>query len=241
MEHSLFISDLHLCESRPNIIKSFVTFLENTAIKASRLYILGDFFEYWAGDDAISVGVHNQSITALKKLSQSGVKIFFMHGNRDFLIGETFCTATGATLLPDPCPLTLYEHQIILSHGDALCTDDVDYQVFRKTVRDDAWQQNFLSQPLAMRMAKIEELRKKSQQAQSTKMLDIMDVNQSAVEQLLTEHAYPSIFIHGHTHRPDTHTHEMNGNQCKRWVLGDWYDQGSYLRLDATGCRTISL
>jgi len=241
MDHSLFISDLHLCESRPSIIQSFVAFLENTAAKANALYILGDFFEYWAGDDAISADIHKQAIAALKKLSQSGVKVFFMHGNRDFLIGESFCAATGATLIADPSPLTLHGHNVILSHGDALCTDDVDYQAFRKSVRDDTWQQNFLGQPLAKRMAQIEALRKESEQEQSTKTLDIMDVNQSAVEQLLANHAYPSIFIHGHTHRPGTHNHEVSGNHCKRWVLGDWYVQGSYLKLDADGCHAMHL
>jgi UDP-2,3-diacylglucosamine hydrolase len=235
MDHCLFISDLHLCDSRPHINQAFIEFLSNTAIKAQALYILGDLFEYWAGDDVIATGAHRAVIQALKQLSQS-VDIFFMHGNRDFLLGDGFAQATGATLLADPSLISLYGKPVLLSHGDVLCTDDRAYQEFRNEVRTTAWQSQFLSQPLAQRIAYIEHVRAKSEQEKSTKSIQIMDVNAAAVEQLLPAHDYPPLFIHGHTHRPNTHTIELQGHVCERWVLGDWYEQGSYLKLSASGC-----
>ena len=236
MEHCLFISDCHLCDSRPQITQAFNAFLANIAVQAQALYILGDLFEYWAGDDAIAAGQHPSVIQALKNLSASGVKVFFMSGNRDFLVGDGFEQATGATILPDPTVVKLFGKRVLLSHGDALCTDDVAYQQFRIEVRSAAWQVRFLSQPLSKRVAYIEELRNKSEQAKSTKSMQIMDVNAAAVDAILQEFAYPPIFIHGHTHRPQKHSHRLDGNNCERWVLGDWYEQGSYLSLSAAGC-----
>ena len=236
MEHCLFISDCHLCDSRPQITQAFNAFLANLAVQAQALYILGDLFEYWAGDDAIAAGQHPSVIQALKNLSASGVKVFFMSGNRDFLVGDGFEQATGATILPDPTVVKLFGKRVLLSHGDALCTDDVAYQQFRTEVRSATWQARFLSQPLSKRVAYIEELRNKSEQAKSTKSMQIMDVNAAAVDAILQEFAYPPIFIHGHTHRPQKHSHRLDGNNCERWVLGDWYEQGSYLSLSAAGC-----
>jgi UDP-2,3-diacylglucosamine hydrolase len=236
MDHSLFISDLHLCDSRPHITKAFIAFLADTASHAQALYILGDLFEYWAGDDAIASGAHQSIIRALKKLSRQNVQIYFMHGNRDFLLGADFAKAAGATLLADPSLVTLYGKPVLLSHGDALCTDDLAYQEFRLEVRSPAWQQQFLSQPLAKRIAYIEQLRAKSEQAKSTKAMQIMDVNAAAVERLLSHYNYPPLFIHGHTHRPNKHALTLQGHSCERWVLGDWYEQGSYLKLTANGC-----
>ncbi len=241
MNHSLFISDLHLCESRPHITQAFIEFLKTTATHAQVLYILGDFFEYWAGDDAISAGKHRDIVAALKQLSTSGVRVYLMHGNRDFLLGEVFEKATGTALLPDPSLLNLYGKQVLLTHGDALCTDDISYQQFRAEVRSEPWQTAFLNQPLAKRIDTIENLRLKSEQEKSAKSMQIMDVNQSAVESLLAQYGYPPLLIHGHTHRPDTHTHTINQHFCERWVLGDWYEQGSYLKLDSTGCHTQSI
>lgn len=235
MDHSLFISDLHLCESRPHITQAFLQFLKNTAAHAQALYILGDLFEYWAGDDAISAGHHHEILAGLKDLSARGVRVYFMHGNRDFLIGEGFAHATGAQILSDPSLINLYGKPVLLSHGDALCTDDVAYQQFRKEVRGDAWKTQFLSQKLEVRIATIEALRKQSEQAKSEKSMQIMDVNQEAVALLLKQYNYPPLFIHGHTHRPNTHQH---AHGCTRWVLGDWYEEGSYLRLDKNGCTT---
>lgn len=239
--HSLFISDLHLCDSRQNITQAFIAFLQKTAIKAQSLYILGDLFEYWPGDDAIHTGLHQATIHALNHLNQQGVTIFLMHGNRDFLLGEGFAKAAGATLLPDPSLLHLYGKPVLLSHGDALCTDDVDYQQFRQQVRSEQWQNQFLGQPLSHRIAYIEALRAKSAEEKSHKSMSIMDVNAQAVASLLRENHYPPLFIHGHTHRPHQHFITLDGQTCERWVLGDWYEQGSYLRLDADGCQSQSL
>lgn len=240
MDHSLFISDLHLCESRPHITKSFIHFLNALAKNAQALYILGDFFEYWAGDDVIENGAYKTIIQSLKNLSDS-TDVFLMHGNRDFLIGNKFEEATGATLLSDPSLLNLYGKSVLISHGDALCTDDLDYQKFRNEVRSANWQSNFLNQPLQHRIGYIEQLRAKSEQEKSTKSMQIMDVNPIAVNQLLRQYNVPPIFIHGHTHRPKMHTHQIDGKTCERWVLGDWYEQGSYLMLDANGCHVGKL
>ena len=264
MNHSLFISDLHLCDSRPHITQVFIQFLQNVAIKADALYILGDLFEYWAGDDAIEVGDNitvtqqpqglspqnipakagyscvKASIHALHSLTKT-TPVFFMAGNRDFLIGAGFAKATGITILADPSLVTFYDIRVLLSHGDALCTDDITYQNFRQEVRNTNWQHQFLSQPLQNRIAYIEQLRTKSEQAKSVKSMQIMDVNIDAVEDLLCQYNYPPLLIHGHTHRPNIHKHVVNGNVCERWVLGDWYEQGSYLKLDKNGCHAQML
>ena len=241
MDHCLFISDLHLCDSRPNISQAFHQFLEKTATQAQALYSLGDLFEYWAGDDAIAVGTHQATIHALNKLVASGVQVFFMHGNRDFLIDAGFSSATGIKILPDPSLIILYGKPVLLSHGDELCKDDVAYQQFRGEVRSDAWKNHFLSKPLSDRVAYIEQLRTQSEQAKSTKSMQIMDVNSAAVDRLLRDFKCPPIFIHGHTHRPNNHLHQIDGKACERWVLGDWYEQGSYLKLDANGCQSQKL
>lgn len=240
MSHCIFISDLHLCDSRPHITAAFIEFLELTATKAQALYILGDLFEYWAGDDTIEVGAQQTSIDALRRLSEN-VPVFFMAGNRDFLIGDGFSKATGITILPDPSLISLYGKPVLLSHGDALCTDDTAYQVFRTEVRNETWQRQFLSQPLEARIAFIEQLRAKSEQEKSTKSMQIMDVNAIAVEDLLRQYDYPQLFIHGHTHRPNTHVYHLAGHTCERRVLGDWYEQGSYLMLNADGCHSRML
>ena len=237
MRPIFFVSDIHLCASRPEITKAFIHFLDNIAPKADALYILGDLFEYWAGDDELDNPHHQTIINALHGLSQHGTRVYFMHGNRDFLIGQDFAMAAGLSLLPDPYLLGYHGKHILLSHADALCTDDVAYQIFRTQVRDETWQQAFLSQPLATRKATIESLRQRSEQEKAYKKEDIMDVNADAVERLLVTYDYPEFFIHGHTHRPKMHTIRLGSHICQRWVLGDWYAQGSYLVLDAHGCR----
>jgi len=238
--HVLFISDLHLCASRPQITSAFLDFLKNTASNASALYILGDLFEYWAGDD--DVEAHHQAITtAFSALADSGVKIYFMHGNRDFLIAENFCKSAQITLLPDPTLIDLYGKKTLLSHGDALCTDDLAYQSFRLQVRNPSWQTQFLSQPLQSRKQQIEAIRLRSEQEKSQKSMLIMDVNQEAVEALMAAYDYPALFIHGHTHRPNEHHIKVSGHDITRWVLGDWYEQGSYLICSENGCKAIRL
>lgn len=239
--HSLFISDLHLCHSRPEITAQFIGFLQDKATQAESLYILGDLFEYWAGDDDLDDVHHQPIISALHALTASGTRTFFMHGNRDFLIADGFARATGIRLLEDPALLTLHGRQVLLSHGDALCTDDTAYQAFRQQVRDPAWQQTFLAQPLTSRKAQIETMRLRSEQEKSGKAEAIMDVNDDAVASLIRAYDYPELLIHGHTHRPAVHRLHVDGHACQRWVLGDWYEQGSCLRVDATGCSKDSI
>ncbi|MDP3610115.1 MAG: UDP-2,3-diacylglucosamine diphosphatase [Methylophilus sp.] len=232
---TLFISDLHLCESRPHITSVFLTWLTEVASNADALYILGDFFEYWAGDDALMDDFHQPIIRALRQLTQQHTQVYLMHGNRDFLIRDGFSEATGVQLLDDPTLTHISDVQVLLSHGDALCTDDVHYMTFREKVRQPAWQDAFLSQTLAERKAFIEQARVQSELEKSTKMAAIMDINEEALKTLLRAYHYPPVLIHGHTHRPNRHLHNVDGHICERYVLGDWYEQGSYLKLDATG------
>jgi UDP-2,3-diacylglucosamine hydrolase len=240
-KHSLFISDLHLCDARPAVTSAFIHFLKNQANDAENLFILGDLFEYWAGDDDMDHPHHQSVIQALKTLSNQGTKAYFIHGNRDFLIGEHFSKATGITLLADPTLIELYGNKVLLSHGDDLCTDDVAYQVFREQVRSPEWQRQFLSQPLASRKVQIDALRKRSEDEKSGKPLMIMDVNQTALEKRIMTYDYPPLFIHGHTHRPNVHDESFNNHHCQRVVLGDWYDQGSCLRLNDQGFESVDV
>jgi UDP-2,3-diacylglucosamine hydrolase len=239
--YSLFISDLHLCEARPNVTSALIRFLKNEAENAENLFILGDLFEYWAGDDDMGNPHHQSVIQALKTLSDQGTKTFFIHGNRDFLIGEQFSKAAGITLLKDPTMLELYGLRVLMSHGDDLCTDDVAYQAFRNQVRSPEWQKQFLEQSLASRKAQIEALRIRSEDEKSGKPLMIMDINPTALEKLIISNDFPTLFIHGHTHRPKVHHLSIHEHQCERIVLGDWYDQGSCLRLDQNGFQSVAV
>lgn len=240
MPHSLFISDLHLCPTRPAINALFLRFVQDIAPQAEALYILGDFFEYWAGDDDLDDPFHRSITHALASLAQRGTRLYIMHGNRDFLLSDAFMHAAHAILLPDPARIDLYGTPTLLMHGDTLCTDDVAYQQFRIMVRDTAWQRQFLAQPLAQRKAQIEALRKKSEQEKSHKSAEIMDVNLTTVENTLRAQGYPRL-IHGHTHRPAHHSHVLDDMLCERWVLPDWYESGGYLRCGSSGCETAIL
>jgi UDP-2,3-diacylglucosamine hydrolase len=237
----LFISDLHLCESRPEITQSFLNFLSVEAPKAEALYVLGDLFEYWAGDDDLATAFHQTILNAFARLAEQHVKLFLMHGNRDFLIADGFCQAAKITLLNDPTLIYLGEQATLLSHGDALCTDDQAYQTMRVQFREPAWQKSFLTQPLAKRKAQIANIRMQSEAAKANKSVEIMDVNTNAVNGLLQQFEYPPIFIHGHTHRPNTHSIQHNGHHTTRHVLGDWYEQGSYLLFDQGSLQAIKL
>jgi UDP-2,3-diacylglucosamine hydrolase len=237
----LFISDLHLCASRPEITEAFLYFLKYTAVKANALYILGDLFEYWAGDDDIDDIQHQTTIHALRDLANSGVKLYLMHGNRDFLISSEFCRATNISLLQDPTIIDLHSQKVLLTHGDNLCTDDVAYQDFRKLVRDVKWQTDFLSLPLATRKNEIQTIRIRSEHEKLQKSSEIMDVNNNAVNDLLKKYNYPNMLIHGHTHRPNIHAIQLDGRNITRLVLGDWYEQGSYLSCDQNGCNAIKV
>jgi len=234
---TLFISDLHLDESRPEITELFLDFLKQDAVSAEALYILGDFFEAWVGDDDDSV-LGKKVVLALRELSDGGVPVFFMRGNRDFLIGPDFAKRAGLQILPDPCVLELYGTPTLLMHGDLLCSDDAAYQAFRSQVRSDDWQSRFLSQPLAARLAFAAQARAASKQHQSGLMSEeqenIMDVTEATVKTLMKRYGVNRL-IHGHTHRPAVHLFYNDDISSRRIVLGDWYTQGSVLRVDADG------
>jgi len=235
----LFISDLHLATERPEIIELFVKFMNSDARNADALYILGDLFEVWLGDDYCEPGLE-PAIKALKNFSESGKPLFVIHGNRDFLLGHDFEDMTGCKLLPDPAPLQLGETQALISHGDELCIDDTEYMTFRKMVRDPQWQKTFLAKPIEDRIAFAKQARSESISKTQQKAMDIMDVNQNAVEQLMLKHNV-ELLIHGHTHRPNTHQFEVNGKTLTRIVLGDWYEQGSVLVCNSDDCNLESI
>lgn len=241
MPHTLFISDLHLCCNQPAITAAFERFAAHQAPAAEAVYILGDLFEYWAGDDDLDTPFHQTLIRALRRISDGGTRLFLLHGNRDLLIGERLAEACGGQLLSDPVRIELYGKSALLSHGDALCTDDRDYQTFRAQVRQPQWQKQFLAQPLAERKAYIEQLRARSENEKQHKHTAIMDVNAEVVAALLREQHFPRLFIHGHTHRPNRHVYHLDGHTCERWVLGDWSDTGYALRCDAAGCTVLKV
>ena len=237
---SLFISDLHLSPVRPEINRVFFSFMEHVAPKADALYVLGDLFEYWAGDDDLIDPFNAEVCAAFAKLSQSNTKLLVMHGNRDFLMAEKFANVCSAQLLADPTLMDLYGTPTLLMHGDTLCTDDEKYQAFRSQVRSTTWQQAFLAQSLSARKAAIEELRETSKKEMKGKSEMIMDVSPVAVTEELRKNGFPRL-IHGHTHRPAKHIHHIDGRDCERWVLTDWYSRGGYLKCDANGCEAIWL
>ncbi|UCH49042.1 MAG: UDP-2,3-diacylglucosamine diphosphatase, partial [Betaproteobacteria bacterium] len=222
MAPSFFISDLHLAAERPQSTGTLLKFLSSTARQAEQLFILGDLFEYWLGDEALDEPMPAQVAAALCELGSSGTAVSFMHGNRDFLIGERFAQAAGLRLLADPFMVTLYGVPTLLMHGDTLCTGDTEYLEFRKMVRNPAWQAQFLAKSIAERIQLVQAVRAESEQAKKIKSMDIMDVANDAVESVLREHDYPRL-IHGHTHRPAIHHHNVDGHQCERIVLADWY------------------
>ncbi|MBQ0746053.1 MAG: UDP-2,3-diacylglucosamine diphosphatase [Marinobacter sp.] len=217
---TLFISDLHLEESRPDITGAFLRFMNEEAPRAEHLYILGDFFEAWIGDDE-HTPLQEQVAAALRTLSDNGTRIFLMHGNRDFLLGEDFCARAGATLLDDPTLIDLYGTPTLLMHGDSLCTADVEYQKFRANMRNPKTQKLILARPLKDRQQMARQLREMSMATNSDKAEDIMDVTPDEVVRVMEAHDVPRL-IHGHTHRPAEHTLKVNNKTAKRIVLGDW-------------------
>jgi UDP-2,3-diacylglucosamine hydrolase len=237
--HSIFISDLHLSPARPHISDLFLRFLRETALGAEKLYILGDLFDYWAGDDDTD-SFNTAAVSALRSLTDAGTALYVMHGNRDFLLGAAFAETTQATLLPDSQLVDLYGTRTLVMHGDTLCTDDIKYQEFRRKVRNPAYQGQFLAQPLAGRKQIIAGLISENSEEKQLKTEAIMDVALSTVESVLRENGYPRL-IHGHTHRPARHVHLVDGHACERWVLADWYERGQYLQVDAAGCRSVTL
>ncbi len=235
---TLFISDLHLAPERPQITEQFLRFTRTTAPGADALYILGDLFEYWVGDDDPEDPLNGTVSAALSALAAAGTRVFLMRGNRDVLLGVAFAARCGATLLDDPVLINLHGIPTLLTHGDALCTDDVDYQRFRAYARDPDNQTKFLAQPIAARREQMRGMRAQSEASKQQKTEAIMDVAPDAVDALLRQHGYPRL-IHGHTHRPARHLHAVDGHTCERWVLNDWYETGGYLRCDAAGCSAV--
>jgi UDP-2,3-diacylglucosamine hydrolase len=234
MPQTLFISDLHLDRERPQIIDLFSQFLQQQASQAEALYILGDLFEYWIGDDAPARGL-GSTISGLRTLTEQGTSVYLMHGNRDFLIGKRFSQRTGCHLLPEMQVIDLYSVSTLIMHGDTLCTDDKAYQAFRTKIRNKLVQRILLSLSRAMRQRIATHLRSQSRRETNNKPAEIMDVNPQAVEQAMKKYNVTQL-IHGHTHRPAIHRFQLDGKQASRYVLGDWYEQGSVLRCTLETC-----
>jgi UDP-2,3-diacylglucosamine hydrolase len=231
--HALIISDLHLHETRPETSAAFFHFCIHEAENAQALYILGDLFEFWVGDDQLDHNAFSVEVCgALKAVADKGTAIYFMRGNRDFLIGSRFAKEAGLTLLDDPTTVSIGNKSYLLMHGDTLCTDDIAYQQFRRQARDPAWQAAVLAKPYAERVAFAHAIRERSTTEKATKALDIMDVTLATVEATFRANGYIDI-IHGHTHRPMVHTHLIDGHACTRTVLADWHDTAMPLALSA--------
>ena len=231
---SLYVSDLHLSDERPEANERFFAFMENEAGAADELYVLGDLFEYWVGDDDLEDPFNAVIAGFFRRFTQAGGKLCVLHGNRDFLVGERFARETGARLLADPALLG----DTLLMHGDTLCTDDTDYQGWRRTARSAQWQSEFLAKPLAERRRVVRGLREKSKEVIQAKPADIMDVNEEAVREALRRH-HATRLVHGHTHRPGHHVLQVDGRRCERWVLPDWYGAGGYLEIARDKARLV--
>ena len=231
-----FISDLHLSQERPEISRLFLDFLRYQAIKAEALYILGDLFEVWLGDDMI-LPDYTPALEQIAATVEHGTRVYVMYGNRDFLMRDRFEQLSGAVLIHEPCVIDLYGTKTLLLHGDTLCTDDVEYQKFRAMVHNPAWQNELLSKTPQERLDLAKKFREISKTETAQKASEIMDVNQQAVQQTMLQHGVHHL-IHGHTHRPAIHEFELEGKPAKRVVLADWYKTGAYLSVDETGYKT---
>lgn len=237
----LFVSDLHLSPRSPGATCLFLDFLAGRARQAEQLYILGDLFEAWIGDDDIDDPYQARIVTALRAASDAGLAISLMHGNRDFLLGDSFAARTGVRLIADPYILSTAEWQFVLAHGDALCLDDTEYMAFRAQVRDPAWQAALLAKPLAERRTIAAHMREVSETSQRAKENPYTDLQPAATEDFLRQHGYAT-FIHGHTHQPATHDHIVDGIHVERWVLADWHeDRGECLVWDGEALRREAL
>jgi UDP-2,3-diacylglucosamine hydrolase len=234
---TLFVSDLHLSARRPETTDLFLHFLAGPAQDAGALYILGDLFDYWAGDDDLIDPFNRRIVQALADLE---IPKFFLPGNRDFLADERFGVASRLTFIDESSVIDIAGTPTLLLHGDTLCTDDLDYQAARKVLRSDEWQRKLLALPLSERKRKIEGLREQSETAKGGKSYDIMDANAEAVAAAFHKHGVVRM-IHGHTHRQARHEHIIDGRSCERWVLGDWHTTGNALACDASGCHWLAI
>lgn len=229
MQETLFVSDIHLDAKRSAVVDLFNQFLLKRAANSDALYILGDLFEYWIGDDA-PYQEYQATFAAIKSITSKHIPVYFLHGNRDFLVAQRFAKQTGVQLLNEEHVVTIYNQKVLLMHGDTLCTDDHAYQKFRKKTHNKFLQWLVLRLPVNTRQHLAEKLRNTSAQAITEKSAEIMDVNQNAVEDALNRNQ-TTYLIHGHTHRPNVHEFSLNQQACKRIVLGDWYQQGSVLSI----------
>ncbi|MDP9140250.1 MAG: UDP-2,3-diacylglucosamine diphosphatase [Pseudomonadota bacterium] len=237
---TLFLSDLHLPDEPSTLREGFRRFLAGPARRASAVYILGDLFEYWIGDD-VGMQAYAEEIAALKALTASGIAVYFMHGNRDFLVGRDFAAATGVQLLRDPLMLDLYGRRTLLSHGDLWCTDDIGYQRWRSFSRNRFAQWVFSMLPVSRRQKIAGGVRGQSASAKRNKAESIMDVNTAAVDKAFQSRRVDRI-IHGHTHRPATHSGQLQGRNVERIVLADWHDDRmEYLAVDEAGPQRVAL
>jgi UDP-2,3-diacylglucosamine hydrolase len=234
MSPTLFISDLHLSPARRPMVAAFHAFIGGPARRAAALYVLGDLFDVWLGDDQLREPMAADVAAALAELSASGVPVFLQCGNRDFLLGERFAQACRAKLLPDTAVHDLYGTRTLLMHGDLLCTDDVEYQRFRAYWKDPVRRRRLLARPYFVRRIIAAVMRFGSRRATAAKREEIMDVNSSAVVAAMREHGVTRL-IHGHTHRPARHELTVDGRACERWVLADWYRVASYLEVSPDG------
>lgn len=237
---TLFIADLHLAEERPQASGRFFHFLDNVATGADALYILGDLFEYWVGDDDIEAPLARQTAGKMKALTAAGTPVHFMHGNRDFLLAQRYADSCGMTLLGDPAIIDLYGTRTLLTHGDTLCSDDRSYQRFRKLIRHRLVRHALLALPLGLRHAMARSARSGSERAKAEKPYAIMDVNADEVAAMFRQYGAARM-IHGHTHRAARHFLTIDGLPAERWVLPDWYGAGGYLACTASGCELLPL
>jgi UDP-2,3-diacylglucosamine hydrolase len=237
---TLFISDLHLAQERPALIDAFHALMRGPATGAAALYALGDLFDAWVGDDQLKEPLAAGVAAAFSALSTSGTKVYLQRGNRDFLLGERFAQASGATLLTDEVVHDLYGTRTLIMHGDQLCTDDVDYQRFRAFWQDPSRRRRALRMPYFARRGVAGLMRAASRRATAAKAPPIMDVNAEAVSAALRKHGVTRL-IHGHTHRPARHEIVVDGRRCERYVLADWYKSASYLKVDASGCEAVTI
>lgn len=234
----LFVADIHLSAQRPDLIQAFVSFIKTTATGTRALYMLGDIFEAWIGDDYLDPALE-PVVRALQQLQLQGTSLYFQHGNRDFLVGEKFAHSINAQLLNETEIIKLDTQNALIMHGDQLCTDDIDYQKFRSLVRSAGWQTEFLEKPIQQRIQIAEHLRSQSKQHSSSKAADITDVNQRQVIKSFEE-SNVTLLIHGHTHRPASHQYALSNQQAaERIVLGDWDKSLWFIKSDASGCQLV--